>query len=285
MISYQTYKLITESTFTLGLKSKPSIGITGSKLQEMGFEQDDDPEMLDDEMGNFPPKDPSQEMDMDSLDDQETDERGFPCPACNAEGENDEGMEGCEACGGMGWLPPEEGEEGEMGDLEGGEEGEMMDEPNPLMNGDKKPGEEMMFSKKFMRPEDIEDEDEMYARDAQSRNRGYDDDDDDDVQHHGQSGRYARPGDYRMDRPSRPAAMKKFMNKGCCNKNMKEESVKDDFLSSLTQQTQNPYKAKHSCGLSEDLLIAMQQKEPSPGEIGYAPQGRLNQIGSSHSNG
>jgi hypothetical protein len=155
MISYQTYKLLNESSFTLGLGKKNGFGIIGSKLQEMGFSPIGADDSIDsqDQMGDFPPP----EGEMGEEQPEETEEENVPCPACNPDGENEEGMEGCEACGGLGWLPSEEGQEGEEG-MEGGEEmngGEEltgtddMSDPNqdPSLSPNSQP---MMGQAKFM---------------------------------------------------------------------------------------------------------------------------------------
>ncbi len=256
MISYKTYKLITESTFTLGLKSRPSLGIVGSKFQEMGFEKDDNPEMMgDNEMGDYPPEEPSDEMGMDQLGDDEMDgdESGMegesqPCPACNHDGAKDEeecvndpDCQACEACDGTGWLPPEGGEEGmddEMGGDMDGEEG-MGDEMggDPMMGGDDMGGEEGMGSNQI----------------------------------------HQSPGESpMMGRSKKPMFSRKFMNKkhmgSSCNYMQREEAVSDDFISSLTRQTKGDNNPHYKSGLAEEILIAMGEPTKRPGEVGFAPQ-------------
>jgi hypothetical protein len=251
MISYQTYKLITESSFALGIKSKPSIGISGSRLQEMGFERDDNPDMLDGGMGDFPPEDSGEEMGTDDLNGGEGDMEGDvqgesqPCPACNHDGAkdeeacaNDENCRACEACGGLGWLPSDDEE---MGDEEMGSE----------LDG----GEEMGDDMDGMGGDDMSNADPSMA-------------------------------------PKQPMFSKKFMCKtGNCNSMQKkfmhkEESIcDDDFFSSLTNQTKGPNRDKNKSGIAEDILIAMDgtTEDPTPGTVGFAPQGRLNQIGNGFS--
>ena len=229
MISYKTFKLLNESTIALGLGQKHSVGLVGSKLAEMGFGQDvgaEDPTGME----GFPPEDPSSDLGGDMGDedmgDDMGDEQGEPCPACNAEGENEEGMEGCEVCGGLGWLPPEgEGEEDmePSDELTGTDDAGDMDQDPSLDDHGQKP---MMFQKKFM---------------------------------------------------------KKSACGKCCNSYMHKEEAEeteDDFMNSLNNQMKNTFDKKNNSGLSEEILIAMGEKEatsdePAPGQVGYAPQGKL----------
>lgn len=249
MISYQTYKLITESSFALGIKSPSSIGIAGSRLQEMGFERDDNPDMLDGDMGDFPPEESGEEMgmgdpNMDDMDGGDMEGESDPCPACNHDGSkdeeacaNDENCRACEACGGTGWLPADD-----MGDDMDDEMGAELDgaEDDIEMGGDAEDDIEMggdpsmkpqMFSRKYMC---------------------------------GQSG---------------------------CGTNMKKmrkenTSPDDDFFSSLRSQAKGNIGDKNTSGIAEEILIAMdgqKQVEPGPGEVGFAPQVRMNQIGNGFS--
>lgn len=268
MISYQAYRLLNESFFTLGVKSPNVVGIAGSNLQEAPM----DAMPMDDEMGM------GEEMPMD---DEMGDEMGAedemgemePCFVCNQAGEEMGEDPNCEACGGTGWIPAEESE---MGDEE--MEAPMMgDEMGDEMGGDK----EMVFMKKPMRKHmPIEDDEERFAQDMEDAiHRGQDHDryrsDDshyrdmhDDSHHqHDDRRKGVAAGRYHPD--------KQYMSKGgCCNKYMKKEDA--DFMSSLMNQITGDTKKNHSSGLKEDVLFAMEQpKEPQPGEVGFAPQGRV----------
>jgi hypothetical protein len=75
------------------------------------------------------------------------------------------------------------------------------------------------------------------------------------------------------------------------NKKMKKES--NEFLKSLTDQGKGNVRQKWSSGLTEDALFALENPnsnwqsdssdgtEAGPGEIGFAPQGRIGEIGGS----
>lgn len=56
----------------------------------------------------------------------------------------------------------------------------------------------------------------------------------------------------------------------------------NDFIKSLTNQAKGNYNKKNSSGFSEDFLITPQEKDPKPGEVGFAPQGSLNSVGSGY---
>ena len=319
MISYQTYKLITESSFALGIKSKPSIGISGSRLQEMGFERDDNPDMLDGGMGDFPPEDSGEEMGTDDLNGGEGDMEGEmegesqPCPACNHDGAkdeeacaNDENCRACEACGGLGWLPSDDegmGDE-EMGsELDGGEEmGDDMDGMggDDMSNADPSMAPKPMFSKKFMCKTGGCNQKKYMSPGCNQKKYMSPDESTNRAKQIGQeiyAKKAADPNDPAKDQrlkpghssnkymkftpPSRSASEfggSKFMHK--------EESIcDDDFFSSLTNQTKGPNRDKNKSGIAEDILIAMDgpTEDSSPGEVGFAPQGRLNQIGNGFS--
>jgi len=312
MISYQTYKLINEASFNLGLSQKPALGIVGSNLAEMGLEKkapivDDELEDMGDmgdemgmdgeeEMGDFPP-DEGLEGEMG---DEMGDEMGEmePCFVCNPEGEDMGQDPSCEACGGEGWIPAEGGEEGEdplMGDEEMGDEEMPVDDM-----GDE---EEMVFMKKPMRkhmsPDELEDEE----NDSGYYSGGYDDHDDtDDYEvmrdrdgnEVGMSNAYDRHSD-QMDQMKsmrhRRAGMRKHMSKGgCCGgrKHMAKEHVEEDnFMESLSEQLSGDFTNTYFSGLKEEILLAMQgeeeSSEPKPGDVGFAPQGKIgDDVGSGH---
>ena len=197
-------------------KGNVQVGKIHSNLKE--FEHDDSPEMQD-QMGDFPPADPQDDMGMtDDPNAMGDEERGEPCPACNPDGQNEEGMEGCEVCGGLGFLPPEDGQEHED-ELSGTEDSAEMDQDPVAPSG-----------------------------------QGQD--------HNGLM----------------------FMNKGACRPcsyMKKEDTIVDEdsaFMKSLLSQTRYEDQ-KNSSGLDEEMLIAMGEKEPAPGDVGFAPQGKLGELG------
>lgn len=225
MMSYKEWKMINESfggNFTLGLKTPASVGITGSKMAEMGLHPDPDNEdpNLDDDHGGGDEGDLGSDTGLPNLDDMDLDAL--------------------------------------LGHDHGGGDDNDMDDDGDLDN-------------------DSDKDDDSKTRDGDD-----DGDEDDDAESDDSDGFEPKfmSSDLSSEVPMDPSLdyMKKDGHDKNCSCHMHKES--DDFFSSLFNQARGEHGQKFNGGLKkEDFLLpppAEENKEPGPGEVGYAPQGRLN---------
>lgn len=313
MISYKTYKMINESFFNMGLSQTPTLGIVGSNLQEMGLDKKalmKKPPVMDDELEDEEMID-DEEMMGDELGDEEMmgDELGDEMMGDEFGDEEMMGDEfGDEMMGDeMGEFPPDEGlEDEEMVDdplMNGEDDGEEMIDD---MGDEDLEDEEMVFMKKPMRKhmqhDDLEDEDnpDYYTS-------GYSDHEDDAMsdlhsdlksvdggQHITQLNPNSKEDAAAMDRAERlakfqkgrrRAGMRKHMGKCCGGKKhmAKENTEYDEFAQSLCEQLSGDQTNTYFSGLKEEILLAMQEpeekSEPQPGEVGFAPQSKIGDVG------
>jgi hypothetical protein len=165
-----------------------------------------------------------------------------PCPDCNAEGMQEVGDEECPTCQGSGFAD-------DLG-------GEDIDVSNDL--GDDSGS-----------PEDSIDPQSKDTMDLMSMMASY-------------------MGKYMKKEAAQYEEMCKPNEKKPCKKTKKKDSTHcevNSFLNSLTSQSSGKAHKSHNNGMSEDALLAAmdsnydREDESRPGQVGYAPQGRVGSIG------
>ena len=265
MLSYKTYKLINENfggPISLGIAPNRSLGLTGSKLSEMGVHPDEIEDELDDEMGPEVDVDGKMDGEEEMGDDMggeemmgdEMDDENAPFPP--------DQMDDMASLAGLG------GDEGDMdadamGDEDMGDE--MGDELHGDMDaddvGDPLDGDEddALMKKKFPMESkkhmcgDCSDDEEHQEEDDRMKYMVKDDDDDDDD------------------------------DKEKCSKNMKKESsFWDSFMKNAAGKVR-AYEFKEDA-FKEDAVLPPSNPNvglgdasaaPQPGSVGYAPQQRF----------
>lgn len=294
MISYKEWKLLQESVnpgFTLGLGAKPTIGgVIGSKLQEVGFNPDEDEEDVDDEELEDDFEDEEAEEDEDDglegdlfgASEDEGPEKSFPpddseemdgLPTPDEEmlgGDelgDDLGAEGDDLGAAIGGPPAPVEDEPDMdsllgdidpelagldGDFDPSEFGEPCPDCNADGNGDGDPECPTCAGSGFLTDPVGEEEGEGDLDFMQDLP--------------------ALPG----PEESGPETCNKFMSKSAPLVGTRGETG-DDFLANLTNNA--TVQRKFKSGLAEDYLIHSEPQEPQPGQVGFAPQSRVGAIG------
>lgn len=308
MMNYKEWKLITESFFggqVLGLGvQRPNVigGILGSQFNEDDFEEDDDDlendDDLDDEgddlddgsdevQDDFPPDD-SEELDGLPTPDEEMldgEEEDFGIDSIgSAEDEPDDSFEGDleKAISGPPKLPAPKGNDDFLDDIDtdllggefSGDEAEMGGIPCPDCN-----------------PDGVEEGDPEcptcngsgFADEA----GGLDDVDGDPDKDKDTMDLMAMMASYMGKYMKKEASeYKDVLKKGQKSKSKKSDRKhchceSDDFLSAISNQAKGNVYQKNSSGFSEDALLSAidpnydPEDQYRPGEVGFAPQGRV----------
>ncbi len=223
----------------LGSPSKDT-ATDGTGEGDMDFLNDIDPNLLGGEDGGDPMADVG-----DSA------EAGMPCPDCNPDGDQEVGEEGCPSCDGTGFTDAEEGGESDMASdmagLLGDDLGDDSDMPVDDLSGDVDPAMDQSSD----------------AHDLISRMASY-------------MGKYMKKESAQYEEPvakTNVKAAKKFT----------KNNEGSDFLNSLCRQTEHDANKKFGNGMSEDALFSATDptydREEQPGQVGYAPLGRVGSIG------
>jgi hypothetical protein len=210
---------------------------------DMDFLGDIDPALLGDE-GDSPVQGPPEENG---------EKPSTPCPDCNAEGMQEVGDEECPTCNGLGFAD-------DMGD-------EGLDVSTDL--GDLGAGA----------PEDSVDPQSKDTMDLMSMMACY-------------MGKYMKKEAAQYEEMCKPND-----DKSCkkVKKDKKKDKKKDSthcevnsFLNSLKSQSSGKAHKSHNNGMSEDALLAAmdvnydREDDNRPGQVGYAPQGRVGSVGSGY---
>lgn len=251
--------------------------LAGLGDDEMGIDPSVDKmgDIGDDELNGELPPDIADIADMgDEMGDEMGDDTAadMPCPECNADGGMDEGDPECETCGGEGFVTDDQMEMPEDPDaVDAGMEDEMgMAGGEPGVEG---PAGEMM---------DIMSRMNAYAAKYMPAMMQ--------AQMSAQMEPQMKPqmAAHSKKHMSKTASKKsrRFMNKDGCKKGCCKEDA-GDFLNSLASAAKGDVHQKWSgTGLKEDALFApdepdepQQQEEPQAGEVGFAPQAKVGNIG------
>jgi len=227
----------------------------------------------------------------------------MPCPDCNPDGEMEEGEPECEMCGGEGFVTdnqmdmPEDpmavdaGMEDGMGDELGveGPAGEMMDLMSKMNAYCAKYMPAMMQAQMGAQMGDqMQPQMASHSRKNMSKIASND----------SQAAKYrgsSQSGEVRRPPNQIKVKSRSFMDKdapcdcekGCdCKKGCCKEDA-GDFLNSLASAAKGDVHQKwSSTGLKEDALLApdepqqpQQPEEPQPGDVGFAPQAKVGDIG------
>lgn len=301
MLSYKEWKLINEAysgTYNLGVKSPKSF-VVGSKLEEMGFPKfmpkaapkgadvdDDDADMDDSEDGDM--DDDDLDMDPNGVDDHsgEADPADYGIDAADpsAMGGPDDmgGMDdptmggGSDDMGGDGGFDPNQfGDELSILDLMGGQGGS----PKGMGGGP----DDMSADPSAM--DDMGDDSSMdMGDDDMSKLAGIAPDDDNDADDAVSSDEEPSDDDNDVDDDDSSPFGKKFMSKDGGKKYCGSGCTEESFFSSLCGQMNDGKPKKNLSGISEDMLFPqtfdqnVENDEPGPGEVGFAPQQRIGQI-------